>query len=130
VDFKPAILLVDGNGRNLALLSAFLNDAGYRTYGVSVLEEFDRFLDGLDGTPDTALALVDLAGFDASVWERCRRLHDAGIAFVVIARAQSIESGNRVLRKGHGAGAAYTLTKPMRKEQLLTLVRILTGTDD
>ncbi len=127
---KPAILIIDHNRRNVDLLGSFLNEAGYASCGVSMLQELDRVLDdGADGG-GVALAMVDLTGFDSSVWERCRRIHEAGITFIVIARAQSEQAGRDLRRQSHGAGARHTLTKPLRKEQLLTLVRILTGTDD
>jgi CheY-like chemotaxis protein len=126
---KPGILLVDHNARNVELLSSFLREAGYRTEPVSTLDELDRVLDAIR-TADVALALVDLTGFESSVWDRCRRLHEAGIAFVVIARQNVSPAGRDLFRQSHGAGAAHVLTKPLRKEQLLTLVRILTGADD
>lgn len=126
----PTILLVDRNARNVDLLSSFLNESGYQTRGISSIEEFDAFLDALSPQPDVPLALVDLAGFDSTVWDRCRRLHEAEIAFVVIARARSSAGGHALRRQSFGAGAAHTLTKPLRKEQLLTLVKILTGTED
>lgn len=130
MDGKPAILIVDHNKRNVELLASFMEEAGYAAYGVATLDELDRVLDdGADGA-SIALAMVALTGFDVSVWDRCRRIHDAGINFIVIARAQTAEAGRDLRRQSHGAGARHTLTKPLRKEQLLTLVRILTGTDE
>ncbi|HET6896040.1 MAG TPA: response regulator [Candidatus Baltobacteraceae bacterium] len=126
---RPALLIVDRNSRNVELLSAFLEDSGYRTAGVSALETFDAYLDQLKaGEPD--LALVDLTGFDTSIWDRCKRLHEASVAFVVIARAQAAEHARDTHRQSGGSGARHLLTKPLRKEHLLTLVRILTGTDN
>lgn len=130
MDGKPAILIVDHNKRNVDLLTSFLHEAGYLAYGVSTLRELDAVLDdGADGA-SIALAMVDLTGFDANVWDRCRRMHEADITFIVIARTQTEEAGRDLRRQSHGAGARHTLTKPLRKEQLLTLVRILTGTDE
>lgn len=127
---RPAILIVDHNARNVELLCSFLGEAGYTTYGVSTLEQLDRVLDEGANGGNIALAMVVLTGFDSTVWERCRRIHEADITFIVIARTQTEEAGRDLRRQSHGAGARHTLTKPLRKEQLLTLVRILTGADD
>lgn len=126
----PAILIVDSNVRNVDILRSFLSDASYTVHGVSTLDGLDSVLDrGADGG-NVALAMVDLTGFDAAVWDRCRRIHEAGITFIVIARPRTEEATRDLRRQSHGAGARHTLTKPLRKEQLLTLVRILTGTDE
>lgn len=126
---NAGILIVDRNERNVQLLSAFLNEAGYTTHGVSDVSTLDDFLERLTPGSGVALALVDLTGFPTDLWERCRRIHDAGIVLIVIARAQLATAQTRLQREGRRAGAARVLTKPLRKEQLLTLVRILTGTD-
>lgn len=127
---KPAVLLVDHNARNVELLSAFLQEAGYPTRGLSSITDLDDFLANPRAAAAISLALIDLTGFDAAIWDRCRAMHDARIGFVIIARAQSEQAEWHLRRDSHGAGARYTITKPLRKEQLLTLVRILTGTDD
>ena len=127
---KPAILLVDHNAGNVAVLSSFLRESGYRTHGIATLSELDTFLTDAGEDAGISLALVDLSGFDASVWDRCRRMYEMGIAFVVIARTQTADGGRALHRQSLAARAVHTLTKPLRKEQLLTLVRILTGTDD
>lgn len=125
----PAILIVDYNARNVDLLRSFLDDAGYRAFGVSTLEALDEILDGGSGGDEIALALVDLTGFPAGIWERCRRIHEAEITFIVIARGNSNEAERDLRAQSRRAGARHALTKPLRKEQLLTLVRILTGSD-
>ena len=125
----PAILIVDSNTRNVELLTAFLRESGYRTHGVASLEGLDEVL-RMEPRPEIDLALVDLTGFEQAVWERCRRMYEAGIAFVVIARAQGAQAAHDLHARSAGAGARHALTKPMRKDQLLTLVRILTGSDD
>lgn len=123
----PAILIVDSNNRNVELLTAFLRESGYRTHGVAGIAELDELLTA-NRRPEIDLALVDLTGFDQAVWERCRRMHETGIAFVVIARARTPQAAQDLNTRSAGAGARHALTKPMRKDQLLTLIRILTGT--
>jgi CheY-like chemotaxis protein len=126
----PLVLFIDRNKKNAELLAAFLTEAGYRTQALYELPEVDALLEHAAELADIALALVDLQGFEPSIWERCRALHEAHVPFIVIARPHTAEAQQQVRRRSHGAGARHTLTKPMRKEQLLTLVRILTGTDD
>ena len=64
----PVILTVDRNHRNLELLSQFLGREGYQTRTAATLEEFDQALAEANGI---GLALVDIAGFDCTIWERC-----------------------------------------------------------
>src|SRR5262245_26797196 len=70
------ILAVDHNRRNLDLLTHFLGQAGYQTRIASSLAQFDQALAQAD---DLGLALVDIAGFDRSIWERCQRLREQKI---------------------------------------------------
>lgn len=127
---RPSILFVDHNARNVSLVTAFLESEGYPTTGLSEASKLDDLIVELQVRPYVSLAFIDLTGFDASIWDRCRALHEAGIAFVVIARPQSAVARVDLQRQSHGMGARHTITKPLRKDQLLALVRILTGTDD
>jgi DNA-binding response OmpR family regulator len=128
VSSRPGVLIVDANRRNVELLTDFLRGHGFATHGLSTLSELDSLLDGAI-RDHVALALIDLTGLDTAVWDRCKRIHEAGIAFITIARSLTTE-GERTMRS-HSAtsGAHATLTKPLRKEQLLALVRILIGND-
>lgn len=127
---STSVLLVDHNPRNVELLASFLNESGYPTRGIATIDDFDRFLGALHNKRDIGLALIDVTGFDASIWDRCGKLHRAMIPFVTIARTPHADGGNQLIRNSHNAGARHTLTKPLRKQELLTLVRILTGGDD
>src|SRR5207302_1308868 len=68
---RALILAVDRNQRNLDLLTDLLSKKGYETRGAVTLEEFDG---ALEGERDISLALVDVAGFDPAIWQRCDRL--------------------------------------------------------
>jgi DNA-binding response OmpR family regulator len=91
-------LTVDRNRRNLELLERFLGAAGYRTCAAATLVELDAVLIAPD---PIALVLVDLAGFDRGVWDRCEQLRVAGIPFVVLSPLQSAAIQQRSL--AHGA---------------------------
>jgi DNA-binding response OmpR family regulator len=120
----PVILAVDHNRRNLELLSQFLGREGYQTHTVTGLEEFDRALAEPD---EIALALVDIAGFDRSIWERCEALRHHKIPFVVLSPRQSAAIQQASLTHGaHGV-----LVKPLTVKDLLSLIcGLLQGSTD
>lgn len=120
----PVILAVDHNRRNLELLDQFLGREGYQTRTVAGLEEFDRALAEPD---EIALALVDIAGFDRSIWERCEALRHHKIPFVVLSPRQSAAIQQASLTHGaHGV-----LIKPLTVKDLLGLIcRLLQEDND
>lgn len=115
---KPLILAVDHNRRNLELLSQFLGQEGYETIIAASLEEFDQALSEPQGVK---LTLVDIAGFDRSVWEHCERLRAADIPFIIISPRQSATIQQASLTYG----ARGVLVKPLAVKELLGLVRSL-----
>lgn len=123
---RIGVLLVDRNQRNVELLSAFLRDAGYATAGASSLEELDASLEDPE-SERIDFGVIDIAGFGAEIWERCRALHEAGVAFVIVAKPQPNDAAFVLVRQSGRAGARHVLTKPLRKEQLLLLIKIFTG---
>jgi len=111
----PVILAVDHNSRNLELLSQFLGREGYQTRTVADLQEFDQALAEADGID---LALVDIAGFDRSIWERCEALRHHRIPFLVLSPRQSAAIQQASLTHGaHGV-----LVKPLTVKDLLSLI--------
>lgn len=123
---RIGILLVDRNQRNVELLSSFLRDAGYATAGASSLDELDTLLERID-PGRIGFGLIDIAGFGAEIWDRCKHLYEGGVAFVVVAKLQAGDAASALVRQSGRAGARHLLTKPLRKEQLLTLIKIFTG---
>jgi len=117
---KPLILTVDSNRRNLELLNQFLNKEGYETIGVSSLEELARQLSEL---PEIKLVMLDIAGFDRTIWERCEQLQNQQIAFLVISPKQSATIQVQSL----ASGARSMLVKPLGMRQLLALIKSLLG---
>ena len=111
----PVILVVDHNCRNLELLNQFLGRGGYQTRTAAGLEEFDLALMAPD---QIALALVDIAGFDRSIWERCEALRHHKIPFLVLSPRQSAAIQQASLTHGaHGV-----LVKPLTVKDLLGLI--------
>ncbi len=117
----PLILTVERNLRNLELLNKFLTDNGFRTVSAANMEELDQRLLGSD---PIALALVDLAGFDKGIWERCDRLRQSGIPFLVISPQPS--PGTQ--RTGLAHGASGILVKPLVVKELVGMIQNLMRT--
>jgi DNA-binding response OmpR family regulator len=116
------ILAVDRNHRNLELLSQFLGREGYQTRTAATLEEFDQVLAEADGI---GLALVDIAGFDRNIWERCEGLRHHKIPFLVLSPKHSVTLQQVSLTHGaHGV-----LIKPLIVKELLALISSLLEED-
>lgn len=117
-DAMPVILAVDRNRRNLELLTQFLNQQGYQVLAKISLEEVEAALN----TPSTIkLALVDISGFDASIWGLCQRLREQGIPFLVISPQQYAA----IQQASIAHGALGLLSKPLVMREFLQLIRDL-----
>ncbi len=110
------ILALMHNRRNLELLEEVLAREGFSTVGVSDLEAFDRLL---AEDPPVALALIDVAGFDASIWQRCEALRRRAIPFIILSPRQS----DMLHRTSMEKGARGLFVKPVPMQQLIGLVK-------
>ena len=117
----PRILVIDRNRRNLGLLGQFLHTRGYEPVTAASLDELDTALREVD---HLALALVDLAGFDPSIWERCEQLRAAAVPFLMLSPSGHSQA---VQQAGASHGARGVLIKPLKSETLLDLIRSLLG---
>jgi len=117
---NPAILIVNANRSELETLTKELEPEGYATIGASSLEEIDSVI---KRQKIIKLALIDLAGFDDSIWERCDRMHEAKIPFIVIApqRSPSIQ------RDSMKYGANGLLVKPLGIKELIEHIHAALG---
>lgn len=111
----PPVLMVDRNDRNLELLAEFVESEGYRPVAVTGLEEAREEVDG----DALSAALVDIAGFDDSVWKLCEDLRSAAVPFVVISPEESRE----VRRQSRESGARDVQVKPLVPDRLRLLLR-------
>jgi DNA-binding response OmpR family regulator len=116
------ILAVDRNHRNLELLDQFLGREGFQIRPAATLEEFDQALAEANGI---GLALVDIAGFDRTIWERCEGLRHHKIPFLVLSPRQSAAIQQASLTHG----ARGVLIKPLVARELLGLIRSLLEED-
>ncbi len=95
---------------------------GYQTRLADTLEAFDA---ALAASPALGLALVDIAGFDQRIWERCQGLRERSVPFLVLSAKQSA-----VLQQASFAhGARGVLVKPLVVCELLGIFRSLLGED-
>lgn len=114
---KLPIMVIGTHSRNLELLSQFLGKEGYETRTAMTLE---RFVELLDSEERFGIALVDIAGFDRSIWQHCERCSQLGIPLFVIspppprAQHESLEHG------AHGV-----LYKPLVVKELIHLVKTM-----
>jgi DNA-binding response OmpR family regulator len=112
------ILTVDHNQRNQELLAQFLGKAGYQTIGVSTLEQLDTTI---NDSPTIGLALVDISGFDRSIWQHCEQLRTKNIPLLVLSPRYTATLQQESL--AHGARSM--LIKPLVVKELLGLIRSL-----
>lgn len=112
---KPRILLLDKNRRNLELLSEFVGQLGYT--GVT----FDDPLAlraTLEVDSEFDLALLDISGFDAGIWQICELLRTLKIRLLLISarQSQSLQS------EGMRHGVSGILIKPLIMRELSGLI--------
>lgn len=112
------ILAVDRAPRNLALLGSFLEREGFRVLPAVSYEELDAALHCKE-LPE--LAVIDLAGFDRSIWERCEQLRSAGIPIIMVSPMQSAS----LTQESRMYGARAVLIRPVVMRQLLGLIQSL-----
>ena len=118
---QPLILTVERNLRNLELLNKFLSDKGFRTVSAANIDDLDQ---RLMETEPIALALVDLAGFDKRIWERCNQLRQSGVPFLVI----SPQPSPGAQQAGLAHGASGVLVKPLVVKDLVGMIQNLMRT--
>jgi CheY-like chemotaxis protein len=117
---KPVILLVDSNRSNLELLSKHIGQEGYHTRGTASLMELDKII---QGNKRPALVIIELSGFDESIWQRCERLQRGKIPFMVISPQRSPIVQQQSIR----CGAKGMLVGPIGANELVEHIRSLLG---
>ena len=113
----PSILAVDRNRCNLELLNQLLEKEGYALFRVSDLEEFDAIL---TRKAPLGIALIDIAGFDPRIWERCEQLNQSHVPWVLMAPQSRFPAFQQ---EGLRHGARSVLEKPLNFSALRDLIR-------
>jgi len=120
VDGKPLIVALESNHSNLELIRQFLEKEGFQVLGLTSMDELDTILEEGEAFD---LALLDLTGYNRSIWDRCERLRKGGTPFLIISPRQSADIQKESLT--HGAKAI--LVKPLAVSELVGLIRSLLG---
>lgn len=116
----PLILIVENNRGDLEQLARQLDGEGYATLGASSLEEMDS---AIKGEKTIKLALLYLAGFNDSIWERCDRMHEARIPFIVIMPQRS----HGIQRDSMKHNASCLLVQPLGIKELVEHIHAALG---
>ena len=112
------ILLVACNQRNLDLLAQFLSKVGHKTHCVNDLHGFALLF---QRSWAYGLAVVDVSGFEHSIWQHCKALSSKGVPLLVIA--PQIHQHVQYLGLEHGAKSV--MFKPLVTKQLMATVNEL-----
>jgi DNA-binding response OmpR family regulator len=117
---RPLILMVDSNRINLDLLSHQLDREGFETIRTACLEDLSY---ALKNRANISLALVDVSGFDQSIWPYCERLRLYRIPFIVISPQRS----HLTQRESTKYGASALLVKPLGVREMMEAIHTLLG---
>jgi DNA-binding response OmpR family regulator len=117
---KLAVMLVSSSRGSAEQLSQSLKQRRYDMHIATSLVGLDTVVQSGE---KVALVVIDLAGFDQTVWKRCEGLQAAKIPFLVIADQRSPSVQKESLR--HGARGVFT--KPVGAKELAEYVRATLG---
>ena len=117
---KSTIIVINSNQNDLKLVSEYLEQEGYDTLTATNLTELDRVI---AGKRKIALALIDLSGFNQLIWERCDKLRQKKVPFIVISPQRS----PTVQRDSMSCGASGLLVKPVSHKELMEYIHTLLG---
>lgn len=110
--------MLDRNRRNLDLLGQFLQQQGYQVLLTISLAEVGQIL---MQSPKIDLALIDISGFDSSIWTLCQQLRTQEIPFLVISPRQHAA----IQQASIAHGALGLLGKPLVMREFSQLIRAL-----
>lgn len=116
----PLILLASVSPGNLKVLRQVFEKEGYRTLGASTIADLERYI---NWDESISLALLDLDGFSASIWEKCEQLRNNAVPFFLI----SARTSNAVQSTSMAQLGRNFLTKPVAINNLMRMVRDLLG---
>jgi two-component system cell cycle response regulator DivK len=119
----PLVLVVDDFADNRELYAAMLEDAGY---AVEQAENGQEALD-LIGRRRPAVVVMDLSMPVLDGWEATRRIKQNPETSDIVIIAVTGHATNFGLQRAREAGADAVLTKPCLPQDLLALLRSLTG---
>ena len=116
------ILALNHNPRNLDILSKVLIEEGFKVKGVTTPPEMDELVLGRD---DIKMVLIDLSGFNKTIWESCERLRKKEIPFLILSphHQKAVEQQSMI----HGAEGV--LVKPLVVKELIFIIKSMLESD-
>lgn len=112
------VLLVGTQLRNLELLAKFIEKLGYYSLWAQGLDQLDKILEAEEVID---LVLIDVTGFDESIWQRCQCFHKKGSRMLIISHHHSL----MLQKQGIALGVSSVLVKPLAMLELTELIRAL-----
>jgi len=85
------ILVVEHNQKNAELISNALHKFGFICNSASDYAALDNALKKNDVFD---IVLMDITGFDAEIWERCKKIHQMNIPLLYYRQNQVLPSSN------------------------------------
>jgi len=119
---KSNILVVEKNKRNVELLSEFLSKLGFCSVPVSSSDELNK---ALSSNQIIDVALIDIDGFDETIWNYCKKIREKEIQFLIISPRQRTEISSHTFNHG----ASGVLSKPLVMKDLANLIINLTHSE-
>jgi DNA-binding response OmpR family regulator len=117
---KPLVLIVGTDRGQLDSTAQQLEAEGYAVVCAASLEDIDRVI---AGQSNVRLALIDLTGFDQTIWDRCDSLRQQKIPYIVITPQRS----PAVQRDSTEHGASGLLVKTVGVKEIVNYVHTLLG---
>jgi CheY-like chemotaxis protein len=117
---RPLVMLVGSNRSNAEQLGQSLKQQKYDMRIATSLAELDA---AVQAGEKVSLVVVDLAGFDQTVWKYCEKLQLSRIPFLVIADQRSPSVQQESMR----CGARGVFTKPVGVKELAEYIRATLG---
>ncbi len=115
----PSILLVDDTARNIQVLAAVLDKAGYK---IAAASNGQQALDMIEGVaPDLILLDVMMPGMDG--FEVCRKIKKSAAMPDIPVIMLTARTAPEDVSTGFQAGAVDYVTKPFNTKELLARVR-------
>ncbi|HEY4785777.1 MAG TPA: response regulator [Bacteroidales bacterium] len=111
------ILIIDHNPKNIELLTDALSKFGFSCVAAGDYQAIDNLL----AAPAFDIILIDIAGFDTDIWDRCKTIHKLQIPFLILSSKPS-----PVLHQ-HGIryGARGIVSKPVILKDFVKLINSL-----
>ncbi len=116
MNYEKKILIIGKNKRNNELLCDFLKKNSILSNGLTDLQQANE---KIKNDKEIHLVLVDVSGYDRSIWNFLSILFENRVPFLVIYPPQHTQ------RTSPPPGSHGVLTKPLNPKVLLSLVKNL-----